>query len=42
MSYGGSSLMVSCVMVALVLRLGAEMEQRAEAARQMRAERSGG
>ena len=40
-SYGGSSLMVSCVMVALVLRLGAEMEQRAEAARQMRAERSG-
>ena len=41
-SYGGSSLMVSCAMVALVLRLGAEMEQRAAAARQMRAERSGG
>ncbi len=41
-SYGGSSLMVCCVMVALVLRLGAEMEQRAEAARQMRRERSGG
>src|SRR5690606_7551870 len=41
-SYGGSSLMMSCVRVALVLRLGAEMEQRAAAARQMRAERNGG
>lgn len=41
-SYGGSSLMMSCVMVALVLRLGAEMEQRAAAARQLRAERNGG
>lgn len=41
-SYGGSSLLVCCAMLALVLRLGAEMEQRAEAARQMRRERSGG
>lgn len=41
-SYGGSSLLVSCAMVAVVLRLGAEMEQRAAAARQMRRERSGG
>jgi len=41
-SYGGSSLMVSCAMVALVLRLGAEMQQRAAAARQLRRERSGG
>ncbi|MFZ5654621.1 MAG: putative lipid II flippase FtsW [Pseudomonadota bacterium] len=41
-SYGGSSLLVSCAMVALVLRLGAEMEQRAAAARQVRRERSGG
>jgi cell division protein FtsW len=41
-SYGGSSLLVCSAMVALVLRIGAEMEQRAEAARQVRRERSGG
>ncbi|MFZ2209496.1 MAG: putative lipid II flippase FtsW, partial [Porticoccaceae bacterium] len=41
-SYGGSSLVASCAMVALVLRIGAEMEQRAEVARQVRRERSGG
>lgn len=41
-SYGGSSLLGCCAMVALVLRIGAEMEQRAESARQVRRERSGG
>ncbi len=41
-SYGGSSLLASSAMVALVLRIGAEMEQRAEVARQVRRERSGG
>lgn len=41
-SYGGSSLLACSAMVALVLRIGAEMEQRAEAARQVRRERSGG
>ncbi len=41
-SYGGSSLLASSAMVALVLRISAEMEQRAEVARQVRRERSGG
>ena len=39
-SYGGSSLVVCCVMVALVLRIGSEMDDVAAVARQVRRDRA--
>ncbi len=41
MSYGGSSLLVCSVMLAIVLRVGAEMEQMARVAQQVKRERLG-
>ena len=41
MSYGGSSLLVCTVMLAIVLRVGAEMEQMARVAQQVKRERLG-
>ena len=39
-SYGGSSLVVCCVMVALTLRIGSEMDDVAAVAKQVRRDRA--